>query len=490
MSQLPRDLKPERVFYYFEQLCGIPHGSYNTKAISDYCVGVAQTLGLKVRQDELNNVVIFKPASPGYENLPTLMIQGHLDMVCEKNAEVDFDFMTEGLNLYTEDGYVKAKGTTLGGDDGIAVAYGLAILEDNTLCHPALEVVFTTEEEVGMEGVAGLDVSDLQAAYLLNLDSEDEGHILAGCAGGLKSTVTFQVSRQPQEGFVVDLKIKGLAGGHSGTEINKGRANANILMGRLLFELHKQLNYGIIQLHGGLKDNAIPREAFAALVVHPEEGVLVKEIVNDFQRMVENEFYYTDPDVEVQCEIHEQETVAEAFSMMLMEKVIFMLMEAPNGVQTMSGALPGLVESSLNLGIVITEETQVKFCFAVRSAIDSLKVYISDKLRYLAELFGGDYNISGLYPEWSYKKDSKLRDLLIGVYEEMYHETPVVETIHAGLECGLLLEKMPQLDIVSIGPDMKDIHTPREALDIASVERTYEYILEILKQFKEYCVRC
>ena len=287
-------LKPERVFYYFEEICKIPHGSYNVAAISDYCVSVAQSLNLEVRQDEEYNVVIRKPASEGYGEAPVLMLQGHLDMVCVKDAGVDFDFEKDGLNLVVEDGYVHAKGTTLGGDDGIAVAMGLAILEDNTIEHPELEVVFTTEEEVGMEGAIALDTADLKAKYLLNLDSEDEGHFLAGCAGGVKATSFLPMSCASAEGTAMTLHVHGLVGGHSGSEIDKGRANANILLGRLLFELHEALPFCIISVDGGDKDNAIPVDSKAEIVVSDEDIDEIQSLAAAFQEKVRSEFHVCD----------------------------------------------------------------------------------------------------------------------------------------------------------------------------------------------------
>lgn len=479
-------LKPERVFYYFEEICKIPHGSYNVKAISDYCVSVAQSLGLKVRQDEAYNVVIRKPASEGYGDAPVLMIQGHLDMVCVKNADVDFDFEKDGLHLAVENGYIHANGTTLGGDDGIAVAMGLAILEDNTIEHPALEVVFTTEEEVGMEGAIALDTSDLQAKYLLNLDSEDEGHFLAGCAGGVKAKALLPMSCASAEGTAMTLHIHGLVGGHSGAEIDKGRANANILMGRLLFELHEVVPFCIISVAGGAKDNAIPVDCKAEIVVSDEDIADIQTLVESFQQKLRGEFHVCDPMITIDASVRAAGGY-EVFSMALAEKVIFMLMQVPNGIQTMSADLPGLVESSLNLGILETTEEGVAMTWALRSSVKSLKELMKDKLTYLTEFMGGEITFHGDYPEWPFNPDSRICALCKQIYEEQTGHDAIIETIHAGLECGLLSEKMPELDMVSLGPEMHDIHTARERLGIASVERTYRLVLTVLKDFKNYC---
>lgn len=479
-------LKPERVFYYFEEISRIPHGSYNVKAISDYCVSVAKELHLEVRQDEEYNVIIKKPASEGYGDARTLMIQGHLDMVCVKDADVEFDFEKDPLKLVVEDGYVRASGTTLGGDDGIAVAMGLAILEDDTIEHPNLEVVFTTEEEVGMEGAIALDTSDLKAEYLLNLDSDEEGFFIAGCAGGVKVKALLPMTTAELTGTAMDISVTGLKGGHSGAEIHKCRANANILLGRLLFELNAAIPYGILSVSGGDKDNAIPVESCARIVVAPEDVHIVETVAADFGKVIANEYRTSDPDIAVQVSAGADGDYT-VFHMTLMEKVIFMLMQTPNGVQTMSADLPGLVESSLNLGILRTEAEGVTMTWAVRSSVKSLKKLICNKLQYMTELMGGEISFRGDYPEWPYNPNSKICNMSTKLYEEMFGQKASIETIHAGLECGLLAEKMPGLDMVSMGPDMKDIHTSRERMYIASVERMYTLVLAILKEFKNYC---
>ncbi len=479
-------LKPERVFYYFEEICKIPHGSYNVKAISDYCVSVAKSLNLAVRQDEEYNVIIRKPASPGYGEAKALMIQGHLDMVCVKDADVEFDFEKDGLKLVVEDGYIRASGTTLGGDDGIAVAMGLAILEDDTIEHPDLEVVFTTEEEVGMEGAIALDTSDLKAEYLLNLDSEDEGHFLAGCAGGVKAKALLPMSQMTAEGTKMTIDMTGLTGGHSGAEIHKCRANANILLGRFLYQLHETIPFCLIGVHGGDKDNAIPVDSHAEIVVSSEDIETVENLTKGFQQDISIEFRTSDPAISIRSSVGDQGNY-DVFSMSLMEKVIFMLMQVPNGVQTMSADLPGLVESSLNLGILRTTAEGVAMTWAIRSSVKSLKLLMKDKLRYMTEFFGGEISFSGDYPEWTFNPDSKICALCKKLYEEKTGRKASVEMIHAGLECGLLSEKMPGLDMVSLGPDMQDIHTSREKLYIASVERTYQLVLDVLKEFKNYC---
>lgn len=485
MSNILKGLKPERVFHYFEEICAIPHGSGNEQAISDYCVAFAKSHDLWVRQDEANNVIIRKPASPGYEDAPVVMLQGHMDMVCEKNSDIDFDFENEGLKLRIEKDMIYATGTTLGADDGIAVAYAFAILEDNSLAHPELEVVITTDEEVGMKGARALDVSDLKAKYLINLDNESEGQILTSCAGGMKSRVDIPTRHIEWDGILATLKITGLRGGHSGGEIHCGRANANRLMGRLLMNLNKELNIGVCEVNGGMKDNAIPREAEAKIVLLPEDVSRAVEIKNAFAIDVADEFSVTDPKINieltVECEESAQYTIIHPADM---ERVLFIFVESIHGIQTMSMELPGLVESSLNLGIVRTEYDHVNFSWAVRSSKKSLKYYMSDQLQYLAEFIGGRYWYDGEYPHWSYRADSRLRDIVAESYRDLFGKEASIEAIHAGLECGLISEKMPDLDIVAIGPDSIDIHTPDEHVCIPSVERCYRLVCDVLSRIK------
>jgi dipeptidase D len=483
MSEILKGLEPERVFDYFEEICSIPHGSGNEKAISDYCVAFAHAHGLQARQDEAYNVVIRKPASKGYEQAPVVMLQGHMDMVCEKNSDVDFDFEKEGLKLKVDGDMISAEGTTLGGDDGIAVAFALAILEDDTLSHPELEVVITTDEEVGMKGAHVLDVSDLKASCLLNLDNESEGQILTSCAGGMKSRAELPVRRVDWEGVGAVLKVSGLKGGHSGAEIHCGRANANRLLGRLLFALSKELNVGVRELNGGLKDNAIPREAEAKIVLRPEDVCRANEIKDAFSKDIYDEFYVADPQIKIELNI--ESNIEDKFTIFHpadMERILFMIIQSPNGIQTMSMELPGLVESSLNLGILETNEDCVSFSWAVRSSKKSLKYDISDRLAYMTEFIGGTYWYDGEYPHWSYRSDSPVRELVSDVYKELFHKEASIEAIHAGLECGLISEKLPELDIVAMGPDIFDIHTPNERLSISSVERTYRLLCTVLSR--------
>ena len=474
--------EPKRVFYYFEELCKIPHGSGNTKQISDYLVSFAKEHGLEYVQDEMNNVVIYKPATEGYEDAPAVILQGHMDMVCEKRPDVDHDFTKDPLNISVKDGYVTANGTTLGGDDGIAVAYGLALLESKDLAHPALEVLITVDEEIGLLGAEGFDCSVLKGKRLINLDSEAEGSLWISCAGGLSGISTIPVQRVEAEGQKAAVKITGLMGGHSGAEIDKKRANANVLMGRFLYSLQQETAYEIISLAGGQKDNAITREADAELLV--EDINSVKACAEKLQKGFREEYAGTDEGITV--EITDLGVAsAKVLHPTSREKVLFFLMEVPFGIQTMSGSIDGLVETSTNIGIVKLGEDEFLGSSSVRSSVEAAGAALSDKICYLTEFLGGEYTVQGAYPAWEYRKDSPLRDQMVEVYEEMYGEKPNVVAIHAGLECGLFYKKIEGLDCVSLGPNMKDIHTSEEVLDIASTERVWKYLVKVLESLKK-----
>ena len=474
--------EPKRVFYYFEELCKIPHGSGNTKQISDYLVSFAKEHGLEYVQDEMNNVVIYKPATEGYEDAPAVILQGHMDMVCEKRPDVDHDFTKDGLNISVKDGYITANGTTLGGDDGIAVAYGLALLDSTDIPHPPLEVLLTVDEEIGLLGAVGLDCSVLKGRRFINLDSEAEGSLWISCAGGLSGISHIPVQRVEGEGEKVQVKVCGLMGGHSGAEIDKKRANANVLMGRFLYSLQQETAYEIISLAGGQKDNAITREADAELLV--EDINSVKACAEKLQKGFREEYAGTDEGITV--EITDLGVAsAKVLHPTSREKVLFFLMEVPFGIQKMSGSIDGLVETSTNIGIVKLGEDEFLGSSSVRSSVEAAGAALSDKICYLTEFLGGEYTVQGAYPAWEYRKDSPLRDQMVEVYEEMYGEKPNVVAIHAGLECGLFYKKIEGLDCVSLGPNMKDIHTSEEVLDIASTERVWKYLVKVLESLKK-----
>lgn len=476
--------EPKRVFHYFEEICKIPHGSGNTKQISDYLVQFAKDHGLDYIQDEMNNVVIYKPGTAGYENAPTVIIQGHMDMVCEKRPDVEHDFTKDGLNLSVEGDYISADGTTLGGDDGIAVAYGLALLESDTIAHPPLEVFITVDEEIGLLGAVGFDCSVLKGRRFINLDSEAEGSLWISCAGGLSGVSHIPVTRLEAKGEKLTVKISGLMGGHSGAEIDKNRANANSLLGKFLYGLKKAADYELISVQGGQKDNAITRESVAELLILKEDLKAVEEYAAYMQNAWREEYAGTDEEITVTVS-DEGEKEVKVFHPTSKEKVVFFLVNVPYGVQKMSGTIEGLVETSTNIGILKTSEDEVLGSSSIRSSVETARDALSDKIQYLTEFLGGEYERQGVYPAWEYRKDSPLRDKMVEVYEEMYGEKPNVVAIHAGLECGLFYKKMEGLDCVSLGPDMKDIHTSEEVLSVSSTERVWKYLVKVLETLKD-----
>lgn len=481
-------LEPHKVFEYFEEICSIPHGSSNTKKISDYLVTFAREHDLRYIKDQSNNVIIFKDGTPGYEASAPVMLQGHMDMVCEKDKDCNIDFECDGLELVLKDGIISANGTTLGGDDGIAVAYALAILDSSDIPHPPLEAVFTVDEEIGMLGAAAIDCSPLKSKIMLNLDSEDEGYLLVSCAGGVTAASHIPVSFIPAADKThMSINISGLLGGHSGVEIDKNRANANILFGRILYTLNKKLSFNLVSIEGGLKDNAIVKTAVAVIAVNESDIQTVKDCVSHLESLFKHEYVVSDPDIKVAAEITDSSSEAAANDMMdniSTNRVIAALVNMPYGIQGMSSNIECLVESSLNLGILKTTDTEVVLSYCVRSSIASRKQEMLDKITSLTELLSGYVTLTGDYPAWEYRQDSPLRDLMKDIFTEQYGREPVIQALHAGVECGLFAGKIPDLDCVSFGPDMKDIHTTNESMDVESVKRTWEYTLEILKRLK------
>ncbi|NCB94083.1 MAG: aminoacyl-histidine dipeptidase [Clostridia bacterium] len=474
------ELKPEKVFYYFEELCKIPHGSGNTKGVSDYLVSFAKEHELTSYQDDSNNVVIYKAASVGYEDAPVTILQGHCDMVAEKTPESTHDFEKDGLELMIEEDFISAKDTTLGGDDGIAVAYMLAILDDDSLKHPALECVITTDEEIGLLGAKALDTSVLKGKYLINMDSEEEGYLWISCAGGLSGISRIPVAYHTTTGETVEVVIDGLTGGHSGAEIDKIRANSNKLAGRFLYELNHTMEFELAGIEGGTKDNAITRKTVITLVVSPEDLDNLKDYAAKYQKDLRKEYSSSDTGICITINnIGEKEI--DVLDMVSKEKVKFFLMNVPYGIEKMSGEIEGLVETSNNIGILRLEADSLFASCGVRSSVGSAKLYVSEKIQYLTEFLGGEYSIEGDYPAWEYKKDSKLRDLMVQSYKEIFGEEPCVKAIHAGLECGLFYDTIPGLDCVSFGPTMKDIHTTEEKLSISSTARMWDYLVKTLE---------
>lgn len=464
-----RGVKPERVFYFFEEMCAIPHGSGNTKAISDYCVKFAKEQGLWYNQDNLNNIIIKKSASKGYEDHPAVIIQGHLDMVCEKEPCLDFDFEKDGLKLKLEGDILSASGTTLGGDDGIAIAFALAVLEDKTLFHPKIEALFTVDEETGMFGAEGFDQTLLEGKSLINIDSGDEGVFTVGCAGGARADISLKLEKCKITSPVYEVKIGGLRGGHSGVEIDKGRLNANKLIGELLSKIPGDFN--LISLSGGEKDNVIPSSCKALVATSAN----LTEIAESYKTKA---VISTDPDLWVEVT---PTTATVGYSYETSKKAIELITSLPNGIIAMSEEIEGLVQTSLNLGVMEVNNDVLNLSFAVRSSVNAEKLELLERLHNIANEFGAKYNSHSHYPAWEYKKDSPLREKMIKAFKKCYGKEPVIEAIHAGLECGLFCDKIPGLDAVSFGPNLFEIHTCREHLSVSSVERSYSFLVELLK---------
>ena len=427
-------LNPASVFCFFEEICAIPHGSRNTKAISDYLVDFAKTRGLRYFQDEVNNVVIFQDGTCGYENHEPVILQGHMDMVCEKDASCPLDMAVDGLDVTHDGAYVFAKGTTLGADNGIAVAYALALLDDPTIPHPPLEVVITVDEEIGMLGAAAIDLSQLKGRLLLNLDSEDEGVFTVSCAGGATATISLEASRRAVYGPCIRLAVDGLQGGHSGAEIHKNRANANKVMGEFMSRIQKLMPLCLTSFAGGSKDNAIPRSCQANVVAMGINLERINGIAEALQAEVREQ--YNEPEATVQA-FDLDALGGNALPTELTAKVIALLCSAPNGVQAMSEEMPGLVQTSLNMGIAKLADT-MSMTFSVRSSVNQEKEDLLQKLKELAAFYDASYSQMGEYPAWEYKADSKLRSVMVDTYKRMYQKEPEVMAIHAGLECGLL----------------------------------------------------
>ena len=469
MSRVLADLQPEKVFYYFEQICAIPHGSGNVRKIADYLCFFAKVHKLEWERDEANNVIIRKPATPGYENAPTVILQGHTDMVCAKTADSTHDFEKDGLALRLEGDTISADGTTLGGDNGIAVAYGLAILADEDVQHPALEVVFTSDEEIGLVGAKKLDMTRLKGKLLLNMDSESEGILTVSCAGGSMTTVTLPFTRSHMDGKVYKVTFAGLLGGHSGAEIHKGRANAAVLAGKFL----ASCDCKVITAVGGCADNAIMSSLTMEVC---GEGVMeaAEACTKSFRDS------YPEEKITVTAELL-HENGGEVVSADLGGY----LRKAPYGVQAMSKDIDGLVQTSLNIGILETREDAFVGIYSVRSSVEAEKNELNALVATIATEFGGSAVTEGAYPAWEYRKESPLRDLMVKVYEDLYGKKMQVEAIHAGLECGLFAGGIADLDAVSFGPDMADIHTPAETLSASSAARTWSYLLAVLEAMKD-----
>ena len=477
------NLEPKKVFHFFEEISKVPRGTFDTKKISDFCVEFAKERNLEYIQDDTNNVIIKKPGTAGYENSDPVIIQGHLDMVCEKRPGSTHDFKKDGLELYVEDGFVKAKDTTLGADDGIAVAMAMALLDSDDIPHPPIEAVFTIDEETGMYGAIALDFSNLKGKTLINVDSEIEGILTTGCAGGINIEARIPFHREKMDGTEVLVKVHGLLGGHSGMEIDKQRGNANKMMGRLLDTISKEVKFHMVSINGGSKDNVIAQNCEVVLLVDESDIEKVKKCTDQMREIWTAEFVGEEPTLELDVEVKGQTTM-DAFDDEATDHIITYIIISPNGLVEFSRSLKGLVETSLNMGVVSTNEDHVKVRYQMRSSFESKKQEMRAEIERCCKAVGAEAVINGEYPAWQYNPESKLQKLMSDIYEDMYGKKAVVFATHGGLECGFFMDKCPGLDCVSMGPDMLDVHSFNEKLDIASTERTWDYLKAILAKLK------
>ena len=476
-------LKPEKVFYFFEKLCEIPHGSTNMKEISDYLVSFAKERNLKYYQDEAYNVVIYKEASAGYEDAPITILQGHCDMVAEKTPDSNHDFTKDGLKLKVKGDYLTAEGTTLGGDDGIAVAYALALLDSTDIPHPPIEAVFTVDEEIGMGGAHHLDTSVLKGKICLNIDSEIEGVMTVGCAGGYIYDTFIPIEWSEESGTKMTISLSNLQGGHSGAEIQKQLGNAHKIMGRVLYALAKDYDFNIVSTNGGNAANVIAQYNTTEIIADPAQAQDIIDAVAGLEQTIYAEFAGQEPTLSLKA-VSDGETTLKAFDADTTSHVIGFLYGAIDGVQCYDRAFPTAVESSLNTGIVETTEDTVKIKFQVRSSVATKLDDMQNKLDLATDLASASREISGEYPAWSYNADSVIRPKAIELYKEMFGKEPTVETTHGGLECGILYGKKNDLDIISFGPDLTGVHTYNERVHIASTQRMWNYLKELLKACK------
>jgi len=474
-------LMPELVWKYFEDISMIPRGSGNESQIADFLENFAKEKDLWYRRDDHNNILIRKGASEGYENAEGVILQGHMDMVCEKASGYNHDFLNDPLKLIVDGDFITADRTTLGADNGIAVAMCLAVLSDESIEHPEIEVLLTSDEEMGMTGAINFDYSDLKGRRLINLDSEEEGVVVVSCAGGMRAELLLDAERKEYngKGNVYQIMISGLKGGHSGADIHLQRANAIKLSARVLKEIEGLCS--LCEITGGNKENAIPREA--KIIICTDNIDRVNEKLKNIENILNREYYGIEDGINIKAENIDIE-INSILSEKTYKDITDMLLLIPCGVITMSADMEGIVESSSSIGVIRTYEDKISVISAPRSSVISRRDYIELQFRAIASAIGCKLNVRGKYPAWEYRKDSPLRDAVVESYEEMFGKKPKIEAIHAGLECGTFAEKVPSMDMVSIGPEMYDVHTTEERISISSSNRVYNYLLDILKKLK------
>lgn len=478
MSKL-ENLTPERVFHFFEEISAIHRGSGDMEAISQYCIDFAKKHNLRYYTDELRNVVIFKDGSKGYEDAQPVILQGHLDMVCQKTEESTIDFLKEGLDIYVDGDFVKAKNTTLGADNGIAVSMVLAILESDTIAHPPIEAIFTTDEETGMYGAKALDMSILKGKRMVNIDSEEEDCITVSCAGGSDFKATKKHERISKTGDKVNLTLKGLRGGHSGIEINSGKLNANKIIGKALSVLAHELDFEIISINGGDKPNAITNRCEVELCVSGEYEEVITSVLNDIKAE------FTDAEKGLVFEVKiEKNCECETFGEELTTCITEILATTPNGVIKMSENIENLVETSLNLGVLYTDDDELVLHYALRSNKKAGLLKLEDEMVEFFKKYNFEIKTFGHYPPWEYREDSAMRDMYKELYCEVFGKKPRVEAIHAGLECGVFASQIEDFDCIAIGPNIFDAHTVNERLSIKSTQAVFDTIVKLLAKMQ------
>lgn len=476
-------LKPEKVFEFFRQISEIPHGSGNTGQIAQYCLDFAAERNLKAVKDDGGNVIIYGEATEGYENSEPIIIQGHMDMVCEKTADCTKDMSKDGLTLCTDGEYLWAEGTTLGGDDGIALAYIFALLDSDDIPHPPIEAVITRDEETGMYGAEDFCAELVRGKKILNIDSEEEGILTVSCAGGITGHCEFPLEQPENKAeFSYEITVSHLTGGHSGVDIGKGRANAFKVLTEILQLISSELSFCISDISGGGKMNVIPQMASAIIGTDIECSEKLEQIISSYKFGFAEKYADTEPTAEFTVSV--QNDNLKFYDEIATKKIMSILDKAPNGVQAMSKSMPDMVQTSLNMGVFNIEKEKLSIDFLIRSNLADEKASVMDKVSSFAEEFNGVATFDGDYPAWEYREESPLRELMSDIFRDMYGKEPVISAIHAGLECGIFSKKIQNADIISFGPDIENIHTPSERLNIASAERTWEYLKEILKRSK------
>lgn len=481
MSSVIEGLKPAKLWEQFYNVSQIPRGSGNEEAVGEYIISVAQKNNLEYKKDEFGNIVVKQPATPGYENKPTVIIQGHTDMVCEKNNDTVHDFEKDPIKLVCDGEWITADGTTLGADNAIGFCMGLAIMEDDSVEHPALEHLFTVDEETGLTGAENLSTDFVSGKIMLNIDSEEEGALYIGCAGGKHTILHRKIEWEntPTGMKVVKVKIGGLSGGHSGLNIDMGLGNSIKLISRFLVNVKEKIDIKLAAIDGGNKHNAIPREADAVIYISANDENTLKDLVKKFDAIFKDELKFVDKGVSLTIE--DKEKTDKVFTDAFCTDILNVLYSMPHGVQAMSHAVEGLVETSTNMAIVETKEDIIEMLTSQRSSVASSIEDIADKVKAVGELGGFEVEQGGGYPAWQPNPDSKVLKLAIDTYKEKAGKEPEVKAIHAGLECGIIGEKFPGMDMLSFGPTIEGAHSPDERVNIADVEKVWNFLLDLLK---------